>query len=307
MVSVKQSQILIRYGEIGLKAEHTRRQFTQQLKKNIIYACSKENIPIKIEIKRGRFFLHTAEIVKSSKVLQRIFGIVSFSPVWDSSSDLKILTTDVLELMNSRLNQESSFALRVRRSGNHEYTSQDAAIKIGKALCDHYQSSVDLNGPDVEFFIEIRDDKAYLFFEKIKGVGGLPYATQGKICCYVEKPEDILASWYLMKRGCRIQFFSVNSCLLEEIQNFLDRWYIQHPPIMTEKNEKQKMGHLKQESQKHDCQAICSGVNFLDKKKEILQEIKHYQTQFSLPILTPLISMNEQQIRNNAKKVGILL
>ena len=304
---MKQSQILIRYGEIGLKAEHTRRQFTNQLKKNIIYACSKENIPIKIEIKRGRFFLHTEENEKSLKVLPKIFGIVSFSPVWDSSSDLSILTTDVIKLMSSRLDQKTSFALRVRRNGDHPYTSQDAAIEIGKALCNQYKSPVDLNDPDEELFIEIRDDKAYLFFEKIIGTGGLPYATQGKICCFVEKPEDILASWFLMKRGCSVEFFPMDDSLLNLIKNFLDTWYIQRTPSMIKKSVKQNIAYIKQESQKYKCQAICSGVTFSDKKKEMLYEIKQFQNKYSLPVLTPLISMNGQKIRNCAKKVGIPL
>lgn len=300
---MRQSQILVRYGEIGLKAEYTRRQFSQQLKKNIVYACSKEHIPLKLEMKRGRFFIHTDQIEKISKVLPRIFGIVSFSPVWGSSSDLEILTNDVLELMSSHLSKESSFALRVRRSGNQEYTSQDVAITIGNALCDRYHSPVDLNNPDVELFIEIREEKSYLFFEKINGVGGLPYATQGKICCFVENTNDLLASWYLMKRGCTIQFFASNSYLFDQIEIFLNKWYIKHSQIFSMKNEE----HLKQEIQEHDYQAMCSGINFLDKKRDVLQEIRKIQTRYSLPVLTPLISMNDQEIKNSAKKVGILL
>jgi thiamine biosynthesis protein ThiI len=135
---VKQSQILVRYGEIGLKAEYTRRQFTRQLKHNLMQAFSMENIHVNIEMMRGRFFIHTTEIERSINVLKNIFGIVSVSPVWESSSELSALIDDVLKLMESYLDQNISFALRVRRSGNHEYTSQDAAIKVGNALVDRF-------------------------------------------------------------------------------------------------------------------------------------------------------------------------
>ena len=106
-----------------------------------------------------------------------------------------------------------------------------------------------------------------------------------------------------MKRGCTVQFIPGNSILFNQIEFFLDKWYIEHSLISLKKNEEQ----LKQEIQKHDFQAMCSGVNFLDKKRDVLQEIRKIQMHYSLPVLTPLISMSEKELKKSAKKVGILL
>lgn len=302
---MKQSQILIRYGEIGLKSENTRRQFTQQLKKNILQACSQEGLNVDITVKRGRFFLHTKDIKKASSILKKIFGIVSFSPVWVSSSDLALLTDDVLTLMESKLTKELSFALRVRRSGQHGYTSQDVAVQIGQSIVDHFKSMVDLEQPDVELFIEIRNEKAYLFFKKIGGVGGLPYGTQGKICCLVKNPADILASWFLMKRGCSMNYFTSDELLQDELDKFCENWYIKKQIKMINNDLQNRRLSLKNLIEKCNCQAICSGLICARNKGTVIEEIKKYQNQFSLSILTPLLSFSEHQYQTRAEQVGI--
>ena len=304
---MKQSQILIRYGEIGLKAEHTRRQFTQQLKNNIIHACSQEGLSVRIIRKRGRIFLHTEDIKKTSEILTKIFGIVSFSPVWESSSDLLELTTAVLNLLKPRLTSKTSFALRVRRSGTHDFTSQDAAVQIGQSVCDKFHSPVDLGQPDVEVFIEIRDEKAFLFFDKILGVGGLPYATQGRVCCMVAHPMDILASWFLMKRGCSIEFFTINACLLDQINDLLKTWYIKQSPTFIDNVIQNDNGFLKREIEKRRFDAVCIGSTCKNHEEKFLAEISESKNRFPIPVLTPLIGMNDKQIQNSAEKVGIKL
>jgi adenylyl- and sulfurtransferase ThiI len=302
---VKQSQILIRYGEIGLKAENTRRHFANQLKKNIKQAFSQEKIPLKLVIKRGRFFLHTNEIAKASKVLEKIFGIVSFSPVWESSATLSVLTKDVIQVISTRLTSETSFALRVRRSGTHEYTSQDVAVHVGQVLCNKFSSPVDLENPEVELFIEIRDQQAFLFLEKIKGVGGMPYATQGMVCSIIEKPIDLLASWFLMKRGCKLHMIVTTESLLDCTKEFLETWYVKDNSKIFFKEDLSFLQALNQEVNIVDCNAVCTGINCFKNEKLCLKIIKQIQKNCSLPVLTPLISMNERELEKRAKQVGI--
>jgi len=303
---VKQSQILIRYGEIGLKAEYTRRQFTHYLKRNIQHAFSQENIHLKIALKRGRIFLNTDEIRKSLKILKKIFGIVSFSPVWRSSSELSTLTEDVLQLLKDYLTEKNTFALRVRRSGVHSYSSQDAAVHIGQAVCDQFHSTVDLNRPDLELFIEIRDEQSFLFLEKINGVGGLPYGTQGTVCCIVKNQKDILASWSLMKRGCKVHFISFDETCYDQIKHFLNNWYIDEKPVLySQKNQKNKNDFIRKELQRNHCLALCNGLTCPDEVTSMISEIKRLQEQYSLPVLTPLIGETKEMIGKNMQKVGI--
>ena len=63
---------------------------------------------------------------------------------------------------------------------------------------------VDLTSPDVEIFIEVRHNQAFVFSESYEGPGGLPLGTQGKVLSIINGPQAYIASWLMMKRGCRV-------------------------------------------------------------------------------------------------------
>jgi len=127
--------------------------------------------------------------------------------------------------MKNILTQEKSFAIRSTRVGTHTFSSQQVAIQIGNDIVKETQAKVDLTHPNVELFIEIRDKKSFLFTEKIKGVGGFPLGTQGKILVLIENPFSLLASWYLMRRGCNVLIANTMKTNDESLYSFLHNWY----------------------------------------------------------------------------------
>ena len=60
---------------------------------------------------------------------------------------------------------EQSFAVRAERVGQHDFTSMDVAAEVGQAVIDSYMASrgvrlkVDLDEPDVEIYVFVRDDE----------------------------------------------------------------------------------------------------------------------------------------------------
>jgi thiamine biosynthesis protein ThiI len=64
---------------------------------------------------------------------------------------------------------------------------------------------VDLDRPDLELHVEIREGDCYLFTEVIQGTGGLPLGVEGSLVALVSGGIDSpVAAWMMMKRGCRI-------------------------------------------------------------------------------------------------------
>ena len=92
---------------------------------------------------------------------------------------------------------------------------------------------MNLTNPDFELFIEIRNDMAYLFVEKIKGYGGMPLGTQGNILAFIESPKSLLASWYLIHRGCKPIFLSSDEIKKDVIDKFLNKWFIKSKILLT--------------------------------------------------------------------------
>jgi thiamine biosynthesis protein ThiI len=189
---------MLRYGEIFLKSPPVRDRWEKTLINNI-----KEQFPdSRIWRERGRIWL-TGEIVPEK--LSRIFGLVSFSECTQCSYDeLPEVSLDYCR--KAGLDNAKTFAFRVKRVGNHTLSSQQIAEKLGAMTLDIFPHlQVNLGSPEKEIFIEIREDRCYLFNHVYRGAGGLPLGVEGKLVALVSGGIDSpVASWMMMKRGCRI-------------------------------------------------------------------------------------------------------
>jgi thiamine biosynthesis protein ThiI len=166
-----------------------------------------------LEVMRSRIFLETDQLEEAGKVLERIPGIYSFSVVEPSSSEKAELMGALSRYGKTRIEKGMTYGLKVRRTGTHPYTSQDIAIDGGGAVISHLEeddTKVDLKDPDVWIEVEIRDARAYLFENRIKGLGGMPASSQGKVLLYLPHPDEeivkrsILSFILMRRRGCKV-------------------------------------------------------------------------------------------------------
>jgi len=195
---------LLRYGEIGTKSSNIRKHFEDILIDNIertFLSRDKEVITEKKGL--GRIFAYTQN--ENSHLFSRIFGIVSYSRVKEIKSNLKEMKNEAKRFAE---NISGSFAVRARRVGQHEYTSQDVEDEIGNVILEENPDlRVNLDEPKHEYHIEIRHSRAYVFTKVEEGPGGLPLSSQGKVAAYIEDRYDFLAIWLMMKRGARPYVF----------------------------------------------------------------------------------------------------
>ena len=301
--SVKANCILVRYGEIALKGRVTRRSFKRTLVHNIRSGLDEKQISFSLINPQGRVFVQTKQIKKAMDVITKIFGVTSCSPVFEMDLDLEQVSKAAFELVDESIQERNSFALRVNRSGSHEFTSQDLAVNIGAYIQNHKDFQVDLTNPDFELFIEVRDNNAYLFKEKMKGPGGMPLGTQGKILSIIDSPNDILGSWYLMKRGCKTVFFITNTNLTEQLELFLHSWHAPSKIIMKETGS--IINQTNQIIKQFKCSAICIGDALFNSSDEIIQKINSLKKHHKIPILTPLISFDYKKIKKDMIEKGI--
>jgi thiamine biosynthesis protein ThiI len=296
--------ILVRYGELALKSTYVRKYFESTLVRNIKKALTQENIPHSITKERGRIYISTTEISKSCPVLSRIFGIVSFSPAVQTTSDIKTMSIASLQLIKNILAKEKSFAIRSTRVGTHTFSSQQVAIQIGNDIVKATHAQVNLTYPDVALFIEIRDKKTFLFIEKIKGVGGLPLGTQGKILVLVENPFSLLAAWYVMRRGCNVLIVKTEKINDEFLYLFLNYWYADAEIISVDQKTKNFFNQLRTLASEKNCDALVTGHTF-EESTGSLATIAQLKKQITIPILTPLIAMTREELLQQCKTRGL--
>ncbi|MFX1288576.1 MAG: THUMP domain-containing protein, partial [Promethearchaeota archaeon] len=155
------------------------------------------------------FFFNNEDIPNAIKVLRNAFGVHSISPAIRTSNKLKNITERAIDIARDVLERNDSFAVRVKRSGSHNYTSMEVAQIVGKSIIDsfpNYNLKVNLTQPIKQIFIEVRGEFTYIFSQVIKSKwGGLPIEPQKKMLVMdIGRLNDLLAGFLLLRRGSEI-------------------------------------------------------------------------------------------------------
>jgi thiamine biosynthesis protein ThiI len=302
---VQYDLIIIRYGEIALKGKYTRGQFENKLVKNIKEALNTHNIKNNILRESGRIYLNCKIDRSIIRILKKIFGIKSFSPALKTKSDIDFIIKIALNIIKNKLYKENSFAIRVTRTGEHDFTSQDIAKYVGKIVKQATNAKVNLSNPDFELFIEIRKKYAYLFTKKIDGPAGMPLGTQGKFLSIIEDKKSILASWFLLRRGCDAIFAILERSYNDEINQFKSDWFLSTKSYDLTKRDNDIYKYLNEISITENCSCVVSG-NILSKNiDEEITKIKSLKNNLLLPIITPLIAMDKKEVKKKCNDIGI--
>lgn len=189
---------MLRYSEVSLKSPPVRRQW-----ENAIVSAVKKILPgADLRVERGRIWAG-GEI--DPEKLKLIFGVVSYSIC--NVFDLKDLNKGILDFCEEHdISSSRTFALRVRRTGSHSFSSRDIAIELGDVIRKRYPAiAVSLDSPDFEIHVEIRNDTCYIFSEILPGAGGIPAGVEGTLVALLSGGIDSpVAAYMMMKRGCRI-------------------------------------------------------------------------------------------------------
>lgn len=200
--------VIVRHtGELGIKSRSTRKWMENILTNSIKKKLEKENLKIK-EITReiGRIYIYGDAPKIISKIVSNVFGVVSTSPAIKIESKVDEICKISRQVAEEIMDVGDTFRVTTRRVGTHSFTSEDISIKAGAAILDQMSKkgvSVNLSNPDKIIFIEIRHENAYIYHEEVKGLGGMPLGTQGKIAIINSVNELVgVAAFLMMKRGC---------------------------------------------------------------------------------------------------------
>ncbi|MBY8982606.1 MAG: hypothetical protein KGD57_06640, partial [Candidatus Lokiarchaeota archaeon] len=228
--------ILVRYsGEIWLKSSKVKIRMIKTLITNIKKILERENISyVKYQLSKDfariLFFFKKAELSKAIEIFKKIFGVYSISPALRTSSNMKNISERTIDIGRIILNKGDKFALRVKRSGKHNFSSQDVAKEIGQKIMHTFKNlnlKVDLTNPYKRIFIEIRNEFTYIFTKIIESDWeGLPIEYKKKIIVMdIGRSSDLLSGFLLMRRGCEIYpvlFDLTNNSNL--IQDWIKNW-----------------------------------------------------------------------------------
>ena len=323
--------IIIKYGELTTKHDNIN-FFIKTLKNNIESSLS--GIDNKITYDVGRMFIETDEYDEVVKKLTNTFGIHEINIAYEiDDRSLDNISKVLIELLSDK--DFNTFKVVTKRSDkSYPIKSMDISRTLGGVVLKNKKTvKVDVNNPELLINVEIRNNKAYLYFEKVEGIGGYPVGTLGKGMLMLSGGIDSPIAGYLaMKRGIRIEgvyFDSPPHTSIDaknkvlELASILSSYsgYVKlHVIHFTEIQEaiykycpkeymitimRRMMYRIAEKlAHKNNCKAIINGESVGQVASQTLTSMAAINEVIKMPVLRPVCCYDKIEIIDLAKKIG---
>lgn len=317
-------------GELAMKGRRTRRRFQRALVRNIRDAYASEERSCEVRHEWSRLYVDTAG-PDADAPLGRVFGISSWSRI-DAvvPAALDAIVARGAELYGERV-KGRTYAVRARRSGEHDFRSSDVMQRLGAAL--NPDATVDLDDPEIEVFVEVRDDEARLFADRREGPGGLPLGVENRAVALLSGGFDsAVASWKLLRRGVALDYVFCNlggdayrRMVVEVAKVLADRWsYGTRPrlfvldfnPVVVELRrvvdapylqvalKRQMFRAAVDVADRTGADALVTGEAVGQVSSQTLPNLRAIQPVADRPVLRPLIGMDKEEIIAASRRIG---
>ncbi|TBR41548.1 tRNA 4-thiouridine(8) synthase ThiI [Marinomonas agarivorans] len=325
------------FSEITIKSRPVRKSLVKQLRQNIRQVLRQydEDVVVAgnwdfIEIQSNKDELRALFTNK----LADIAGIAHFQFIREFEFEsLDAVVEEAIKSYGDVL-QGAVFAVRVKRVGEHDFSSVDAERHIGgclKAKCNAL--AVRLKNPDVLVPIEIRGQKGWIVEQRIEGLGGYPIGSHDSVLSLISGGFDSTVSSYMtMSRGLKTHFCffnlggdaheigvkQVSWYLWDKYGSNLGVKFITIPfeevvaEILTKVDNSQMGVILKrmmlraasQVMEELGAKALVTGESVAQVSSQTLVNLKVIDQVTDELVLRPLVTMDKQDIIDIATKIG---
>ena len=316
-----------------LKSKRTKRRFMRSLRSAVLDALQRSGVRCRIRLRPSRLFVYLTEgpTVAAEEVLSRVFGVGSYSPVRAvCEADPRTIARVGFEAFAQQV-RGRTFAVRVKRLGQHSFGSMDVARELGAALRPY--GPVDLDDPQFEVRVEIINERAYLFEDRLPGIGGLPAGTESRALSLISGGYDsAVASWQILRRGVELDFVLFNlgggayeRMVAQVVKVLSDRWCFGGRPSLFIVDFAAVLDDLKANTREDYWQvllkrrmlasasilaerlgseALVTGEAIGQVSSQTLSNLRAIEESCPLPVLRPLVGMDKRDIMAEAKLVG---
>ena len=197
--------IIIKYGELSTKKDNIN-YFLSSLKDNIVNIIGDMG---SVKFDRGRMFI-TSERENYDEIINKlkyVFGIHEINLGYKlDSNNISDIENNLKDLIKDK--EFKTFKVETKRSyKNYPMNSMEISKYLGGVVLKNVKDiSVDVHNPDIVINVEVRSNSAYIYFDKVEGIGGYPVGSLGKGLLMLSGGIDSPVAGYLaLKRGVRIE------------------------------------------------------------------------------------------------------
>lgn len=355
---IMQNVFVVHYHEIALKGRN-RPLFLRALQENICRTAGLKRS--EVQVAAGRIIVHfpsppsQSSSIKGEEdqnnpspiqgegrvrvALSQVFGIASFAPALLVKADYTQIENATKTLILSSMRvfvQLRTFAIRATR-GDKQFalTSKELEIKLGDFVRKEFGKKVDLENPDVIFYVEVFPRGAVVYTEKIPGPGGLPVGTQPRVAVLLSGGIDSpVAAYRMMKRGAPLMAVHFHSYpftsrasidKVKELVAVLGQYHggREIPLYLVPLAEAQKavVQHCSERyrvllyrrfmvriaealARRQGAQALITGESLGQVASQTVENMAVVEAVSNLPIFRPLIGHDKEEIITEAKRIG---
>jgi thiamine biosynthesis protein ThiI len=260
------------------------------------------------------------------------FGVAKFFPAYKVKHNY-----DAVErLVEAELQGRSFDTFRItahRTDKRFKMTSDQINRKLGDFVRILSGAKVNLKEHDLEIFVDVLPYEILVYFDEIKGYGGMPVGVSGETMTLLSGGIDSpVAAWHMMKRGSRTSFVHFHSYPLvdtssiekaNELAQLLTRFQynstlflvpfggiqqqiiLSVPPSYRVVMYRRFMVRIAEAlARKHGALALVTGESLGQVAFQTLENISVIDEVSQLPVLRPLIGLNKEEIIQVSRKIG---
>jgi len=273
-----------------------------------------------------------APIEEFENRLRRVFGVANLAAAWEVPADLNEIRTALKALLEARAFRSFKIAAR-RGTKDFPMNSQQLNEELGGFVQGLTGAAVRLEDPELTISVEIVGPRAFLYFNRIDGAGGLPLGTGGKVVCLLSGGIDSpVAAYRLLRRGCQVLYVHFHSFphttaeSLEKVRRILkvltgyqleaklflipfaevQREIVAYapPPLRVVLYRRFMMRIAEMIALREKAAALVTGDNLGQVASQTLENLRTVSAAVKLPIFRPLIGDDKEDIMNAARKIG---
>ena len=330
---------LLKLGEIVLKGQN-RKQFESKLRQNVRRRM-KPYGEFDVYIIQSTVYVEPksldCDLEGAWEACYFIFGVVSLCRCRPCEKNLDRIFEAVEAYLGEDLECAQSFKVESKRSDKaFPLTSIGISQEIGGRLAEaHPHLQVDVHRPQYTVYVEVRDLAAYVHGPAEPGAGGLPTGVGGRAAVLLSGGIDSpVAAYMIAKRGVEIEcihFFSYPYTSEQardkvlELARLVTRYCGRMTVDVVGFTEIQEairdgcpeeyftlimrrfmMRIAQRIALEHGCKCLVTGENLGQVASQTMEAMGVTGAVVSLPLFTPLIGMDKEEIVTIARRIGTL-
>lgn len=329
--------LVLRMGEIWLKGRN-RNTFKRRLQRNLMATLRAQIPKANVYLRRTRLVVELpdpAEMPLAVAICRDTPGITWVSPAVPVEPTIEAIERAGQALaLQAWAGATGSFRVATRRTDKQfPLKSPEINARVGAPIAAALGLDVNLKAPDRELGIDITRTRAHVYVQRLKGAGGLPIGTVGRVMLMLSGGLDSpVAGYHAQRRGCE-----------------LDAVYFHSPPFISEASKDKvialarllapRQGRLRLNvvpftdiqlairdasggrftvllyrrfmyriaarlARRRKIPALCTGENLAQVASQTLENLALVDRVTDMLCLRPLLSADKEQIVDQAREIG---